>query len=209
MSSSCLAAISIRVRRRKKAGPQPVVARRGRRGRNRTRGERINSALGVPAHEPYEEPRRLRATRRGCAPPTRTRETAARFTARRHAVFELSENTGRRFAPVTVHPRGIEPRPAGQEPAARPMSYERKSTNRAAVDPPSCGRTTAVVSLERLEIPPRRSKAGHATVTRQTRRVQRSRFDLDIDFEYTRPFTYLSVRYTLRPLRGPAWSRTS
>jgi hypothetical protein len=67
----------------------------GRRGRNRTRGRHVNSVLSVPTHKPYDTGR---APRLKSAHSSHTRETATRFTARRHAAFRFSEITRRTCA---------------------------------------------------------------------------------------------------------------
>lgn len=51
------------------------------RGRNRTCERQINNLPSVPAHKPYKDQGTARMGR-----PVLTRETATRFTARRHAV---------------------------------------------------------------------------------------------------------------------------
>src|SRR3954462_6121135 len=71
--------------------PWPARVHVGRRGRNRTRGGHVNSVPSVPTHKPYDTERTPRSAP---AHTSSTRETATRFTARRHADSKLSEITG-------------------------------------------------------------------------------------------------------------------
>lgn len=64
------------------------------RGRNRTCERQINNLPSVPAHKPYKIGGRPKCG----PPPSLTRETATRFTARRHAVFRIVRDRGRTCA---------------------------------------------------------------------------------------------------------------